>query len=60
MDISESGKEPAFNACYSSIIICEHIYAASKTIGTHPHTGFAFAPRFASDDKKEALERCEG
>src|SRR3954470_4679509 len=32
----------------------------SITIGIHPHTGFAFAPRFASDDKEEALERCKG
>src|SRR2546430_11540402 len=32
----------------------------SITIGTHPHTGFAFALGFASDDKEEALERCEG
>src|SRR3954463_2063340 len=60
MDISESGKDPACNACYSSIIICEHIQAASKTVSTYPHTGFAFAPRIASDDQGEALERCEG
>src|SRR3954471_16675703 len=44
----------------ASIIICEHIYAASKTVSTCPHTGFAFAPRIASDDQGEALERCEG
>src|SRR3954470_11282417 len=31
-----------------------------KTIGAHPHTGFTFALGFASDDKEEALERCEG
>src|SRR3954462_15104659 len=44
----------------TSIIICKYIYEAGKTIGTHPHTGFAFALRFASDDKEEALERCKG
>src|SRR5436190_17054686 len=44
----------------ASIIICEHIYTASKIIGTHPHIGFAFAPSIASDDQGEALERCEG
>src|SRR5436190_3383749 len=60
MDISESGRSPACNACYISIIICKHIEAASKTVGTRPHTGFAFAPRIASDDQGEALERCEG
>src|SRR3954464_10936323 len=32
----------------------------SITICIHPHTGFAFALGFASDDKEEALERCEG
>src|SRR3954467_14007103 len=60
MDISESGKDPACNACYNSIIICEHIYAANKTVSTCPHIGFAFASRIASDDQGEALERCEG
>src|SRR2546430_2343288 len=44
----------------ASIVICKHIKAAIKTIGTHPHIGFAFAPRMASDDQGEALERCEG
>src|SRR4051812_36515528 len=44
----------------SSIIICENIYAASKTVSTRPHTGFTFASRIARDDQGEALERCEG
>src|SRR5436190_22151187 len=43
MDFLESGKDSACNACYSSIIICEHIKEASKTVSTCPHTGFAFA-----------------
>src|SRR4051812_6761681 len=28
-------------------------------IGTHPHTGYVFAPRIASDDQGKALERRE-
>src|SRR3954467_6770732 len=44
----------------TSIIICKYIQASGKTTGAYPHTGFAFAPRFASDDKEEALERCKG
>src|SRR3954469_7790690 len=38
-------------------MVCLNLH--SITIDTHPHTGFAFAPGFASDDKEEALERCE-
>src|SRR3954465_6515509 len=44
----------------ASTVICKHISTASKTIGTCPHRGFAFAPRIASGDQGEALERCEG
>src|SRR3954465_13537882 len=60
MDISESGKDPTCNACYSKYNNMQIHISSKKIVGTHPHIGFAFALGFANDGKEEALERCEG